>query len=99
MTTATPDLGDPISVLRSLSARLAGGDGDEIRACIERLSELAGTTAAEDAALRERAAGELEHLVAAIGRFAGLGGSSADALRGIDIAPVVDQLRAVAGQL
>jgi hypothetical protein len=102
MTTATPDLGDPLSVLRSLSARLASGDGDEIRACIERLTELAGitgTTAAEDAALRERAAGELDHLVAAIGRFAGLHGASADALRGIDIAPVVDQLRAIAGQL
>jgi len=102
MTASTPDLGDQLAALRALSSRLAGRDGDELRACIQRITEIAGAvgaTAAERAALPARAAAELEHLVAAIGQLAELRGPAAGALRGIDVTPVVDQLRAFAAYL
>jgi hypothetical protein len=75
-------------------------------------AEVAVTVApADDAALKARAGAELEHLVAAIVRLTGLAGSGTeagteagneagnDALRGIDVASVLDQMRAFAAYL
>src|SRR4051812_35587111 len=101
MTISSLDLGDSLALLHALSTRMASRDGDEIRACIQRIAELVEPTgvAQSDAALRERAAAELEHLVGAIGRLAGLAGAGAGALQGVDVGALVDQLRAFASHL
>jgi hypothetical protein len=110
MATSSPVLGAQLAALDAMTSRLVGPDGDEIRACVHRLVAIAGAAevavtvaAIDDAALKARAGAELEHLVAAIGRLTGLAGAGTeagnDALRGIDVASVLDQMRAFAAYL
>ncbi|HMG23129.1 MAG TPA: hypothetical protein VK607_17455, partial [Kofleriaceae bacterium] len=93
MTAQIPDDVEPVlASVAALAGQLTGREGNAIREHIQRLAQV---LAAEgpDAELRERAAGELDQLIAAIARLGGARGPVAKAIRGFNLQQLAAGLR------
>jgi len=93
VTAQIPDDVEPVlASVAALAGQLTGREGNAIREHIQRLAQV---LAAEgpDAELRERAAGELDQLIAAIARLGGARGPVAKAIRGFNLVQLAAGLR------
>jgi hypothetical protein len=95
MTALPSNVDELLATVSALSGKLAGREGNQIREHLQRLAVVLAASGPE-AELRERAAVELEQLVAAIVRLipmGGIGGPTAKALRGFNLRKLADGLR------
>ena len=93
MTAQLPsDFEQVLAQVAQLSGKLTGREGVAIRENLQRLAQVLAAQG-PDAELRERAAGELDQLIASLTRLGGLRGPIAKAIRGFQLGALADGLR------